>query len=224
VTSTATDTGSGRPLRRDAARNRERILAAAEEVFAERGLEVSLDDVARHAGVGVGTVYRRFPTKELLAEALFEEHLDRLTELVESGRDAEDSWDGLVSVLTAVCAMQATNQGLREIMLSSSYARDHVRRLRDRLTPAITEALARAKADGYLRADIVPADMILVELMVGAAAQYTRHVPDAWRRPLAIIIDGLRAHPDIGPLPVPPLGPDDMDTAMMSWRPPRRPG
>ena len=74
---------SDRPLRRDAERNRQRILQAAAEVFAERGLSATMDDIAEHASVGVGTVYRRFPDKELLIDALFEERMARMLEVAQ---------------------------------------------------------------------------------------------------------------------------------------------
>ena len=89
----------GRPLRRDAARNRERILAAAAELFTERGLQVTLDEVARRAGVGVGTVYRRFPDKEALTDALFEERITALVDLAQQALADPDEWAGLVSFL-----------------------------------------------------------------------------------------------------------------------------
>src|SRR5689334_3613864 len=92
-----------RPLRRDAERNRQAILRAAAEVFTTRGLGASLDDVARHAGVGVGTVYRRFPDKESLAEALFEERFEAMAALAEKALAEPDSWTGLVSFLEGVC-------------------------------------------------------------------------------------------------------------------------
>src|SRR5215468_12232436 len=88
-----------RPLRRDAERNRQLILRAASEVFTSRGLQASLDDVAQHAGVGVGTVYRRFPDKEALVEALFEERLDTMAGLAEQGLADPDPWAGLVFFL-----------------------------------------------------------------------------------------------------------------------------
>ena len=87
-----------RPLRRDAERNRQRILEAAAEVFTERGFAATLDDVARHAGVGVGTVYRRFPDKAALADALFDERIDALVTLAEQARDEPDAWAALVGV------------------------------------------------------------------------------------------------------------------------------
>ena len=96
-----------RPLRRDAERNRVRILKAAAEVFNERGLEVSLDEVARHAGVGVGTVYRRFPSKEELVEALFMERIDSIAALAEAAGEAADPWTGLVSFMEQMAEMLA---------------------------------------------------------------------------------------------------------------------
>src|SRR5581483_435879 len=88
-----------RPLRKDAERNRQRILRAAADVFTARGFEATLDDVAHHAGVGVGTVYRRFPNKEALAEALFHERLDGLVRLAERALAEPDAWQGLVRFL-----------------------------------------------------------------------------------------------------------------------------
>ena len=211
-----------RPLRRDAERNRQRILEAAAEVFADRGLDVSLDDIAKHAGLGVGTVYRRFPTKEELIESLFEDHVDMLAEMAESISYAENSWDGLVAVLTEVCAQQAGNQGLREILMSSTYGQGCSARARARLMPAIEKGLRRAQDDGYLRADIQPVDMVLIEFMIGGVSEYTKQSPDAWRRYLQIIIDGLRAGPDVATLETPALSSDELDSAMLCWRPSRR--
>jgi AcrR family transcriptional regulator len=219
------DRGEGaseRPLRRDAELNRQRILVAAAEVFATRGLDVSLDDVARHANLGVGTVYRRFPTKELLVEALFEEHLDALASMVERALDAENPWDGFVTALTEVCTLHANNRGLREILLSSAYGQGCASRARMRLEPAVDMGLRRAQDAGYLRADIGQVDMRMIEFMIGGVAQYTKHVPDAWRRYLDIVIDGLRARPDLAPPSVPALTDEQVDDAMTSWLPARR--
>src|ERR1700722_5589931 len=99
--------GQVRPLRRDAARNRQRVLKAASEVFTERGLDVSLDEVARHAGVGVGTVYRRFRTKEDLVEALFVERIEAVAALAEDAAEAPDPWSGLASFLGEAAAVLA---------------------------------------------------------------------------------------------------------------------
>jgi AcrR family transcriptional regulator len=211
-----------KPLRRDAERNRQRILAAAAEMFAARGLDVSLDDIAHHAELGVGTVYRRFPTKQLLVDALFEEHLETLAAVVEEAAAAENPWTGFVDALTEVCRLQASNRGMREVLLSSAYASECAATARDRLTPPIETALRRAQEAGYLRTDVGRIDLIMIEFMIGGVAQYSRHVPDAWRRYLQIVIDGLRARPDQGPLAQPSISEDEMDEAMMAWLPSRR--
>src|SRR3954467_15079526 len=116
--------GSNRPdaeprLRRDAERNRRRILAAAADAFAEGGLGVTMDEIARCAGVGVGTVYRRFPDKELLIEALFEERIDELVALAEAARDDPDPFAGIVRFFETFLAVQAADRGLKEVVLGT---------------------------------------------------------------------------------------------------------
>src|SRR6195952_3672740 len=113
-----------RPLRKDAARNRERILGAAGEVFAERGLDVTLDDIARHAGVGVGTVYRRFADKDQLIEALFDRRLEQITELAQQSLAADDAFAGLVGFMTSSLELQAADRGLRELAFTGRLGRE----------------------------------------------------------------------------------------------------
>src|ERR1700754_1434289 len=96
-----------RPLRKDAERNRQRILTAAGELFAERGLCVTLDDVAHHAGVGVGTVYRRFPDKAELIDALFAQRMQAMCEIAEEALEVPDPWDGLVFYFVHASKLQA---------------------------------------------------------------------------------------------------------------------
>ncbi|MGD0313070.1 MAG: helix-turn-helix domain-containing protein [Acidimicrobiales bacterium] len=182
----------GRPLRADAARNRERILTAAAEVFAERGLDATLDEIAHRAGVGVGTVYRRFPGKEELIEALFEQAVNELVDLAEAALAHEDSWDGLVWFLERAASMQATDRGLRDVVLHSGYGLERVAHARGCIVPIVTRLIERAQADGYLRPDLVPADVPIIELMVSTVATYTSGLaPDLWRRYLNIVLDGL---------------------------------
>jgi AcrR family transcriptional regulator len=184
----------GRPLRADAARNRERILTAASEVFAQRGLDATLDEIAHHAGVGVGTVYRRFAGKEELVEALFEQSVNELVDLAEAAVAYEDSWDGLVWFLGRATQMQADDRGLRDVVLHSGYGRERLAQARGCIVPVVTRLVERAQADGYLRPDLVPADVPIIELMVSTVATYTGDLaPDLWRRYLAIVIDGLAA-------------------------------
>ncbi len=208
----------GRLLRADAERNRQRILAAAAELFTERGLEPSLDDVARHAGVGVGTVYRRFPDKASLADALFDERIDALVALAEQARAEPDAWAALVSFLERSGEMLVTNRGLRQILMFAAEGHDRGICARDRMRPAIESLIERAQADGQVRADLRPTDVPMIEFMVAAAAEYAWQVrPTVWRRYLALILDALRPASASGrPLPEPELSPDEMAEVMHS--------
>src|SRR5246127_3821692 len=130
--------GTGeRPLRRDAERNRRRILAAA-AVFTERGLDATLDEVARAAGVGIGTVYRRFPDKEALVSELFRDRVDALVTAAEESCTAPDPWQGLVTYLEFVAAAMAGDLGLRQLMMFATYDRDQVCYARDQMRPIIS--------------------------------------------------------------------------------------
>lgn len=183
-----------RPLRADAARNRERILVAAGEVFAERGLEATLDDIAHHAGLGVGTVYRRFPGKEELIEALFEQAIHEVVVLAEKAEAMGDSWEGLVWFLERATEMQAEDLGLRDVVLHSGHGRERVALARDNIVPVVTRMVERAQKDGHLRKDFEPTDVPIIELMLSSVSAYTNSAaPDLWRRYLAIVLDGLAA-------------------------------
>jgi AcrR family transcriptional regulator len=213
-----------RPLRKDAERNRLRILEAAREVFAERGLTASLDDIAHHAEVGVGTVYRRFPDKEALIDALFEQRMEDFGRVAESALAHENAWDGLVYFLEHAVGMQAADRGLKELLLSTGRGQERVAAVRDRIAPLVGQVVDRAKAEGTLRADIVQFDVPMINVMVGTIADASRDIsPDLWRRYLALMLDGLRAEgPRPDTLPVPPLGQDETDRAMANWKPPKR--
>jgi AcrR family transcriptional regulator len=212
-----------RTLRRDAERNRQRILQAAAEVFTTRGLQASLDDVARHAGVGVGTVYRRFPDKESLAEALFEDRIEAMVALAEKALAEPDSWAGLMLFLEGACARLATDRGLHEILMFSAYGRDRIDRHRLRMRSLVTRLVQRAQQDGHLRSDLRSTDVLFIERMVSAAARYAEPVrPEIWRRYLALITDALRPErTDTTPLPEPALRASEMLAAMRSI--PQRP-
>jgi AcrR family transcriptional regulator len=206
-----------RPLRRDAERNRQRILAAAREVFAERGLGATLDDVAHRAGLGVGTVYRRFADKAELVDALFEQRVDDLAVLAEEAADEADSWDGLVGFVRRACELMAADHGLRDVVLGTTFGRLGVSSARERLDPAVQVLVRRAQDDGHLRADLRAVDVPLLHLMIGSVVEYTNHVrPGTWRRYLSLILDGLRARPDATALPE-ALEQDQLDEAMRTW-------
>jgi AcrR family transcriptional regulator len=212
------DRPRARRLRRDAERNRQRVLRAAAEVFTQRGLEATLDDVADHAGLGVGTVYRRFPNKESLAEALFEERIDALVAIADRSLTDPDSWHGLVSFLEQAGAILARDLGLRQILMFATYGRDRVAYARERLLPRVTRLVERAQRDGKLRADIRPTDVPLIEFMIASASDYAGGVrPGIWRRYLALILDGLRPSREAATtLPEAALSADEMAQAMRS--------
>jgi AcrR family transcriptional regulator len=185
---------AARPLRRDAERNRRRILEAAAQAFAERGLGITMDDIAEYADVGVGTVYRRFPNKQALIEALFEERMAELVAIAESAVREDDPWEALIGFIERAQVMQVENRGLKELMLDTPDGCDRVAGVRRRLVPLIERLVAHARASGELRPDVDPSDLMLIRAMLGAAADVARDVePEAWRRMLAIVVDGLRA-------------------------------
>src|SRR5512146_185090 len=180
------DDADVRPLRRDAELNKQRILAAAAQVFTERGLDASLDEVARAARVGIGTVYRRFPDKESLIRALFRERIDALVTVAEQCCTAADPWQGLVSYLEFAAAAMADDLALRQLMMFGTYDREQVCYARDRMRPVITRLVRRAQASGDLRADFEATDVKMIAFMLGSVAEYAAAVtPQVWRRYLA---------------------------------------
>jgi AcrR family transcriptional regulator len=213
-----------RPLRADAARNRARILAAATEVFAERGIDVTLDDIAAHAGLGVGTVYRRFADREALIEALFDE---RMQVKIERMRTAlvvppEDAWDALVELLRQICEDFGRDRGMRQVMLSSLHGHEQVARCRDEMRLLVEQLVDRAKATGRMRADFQASDIPMIFLMIGTIVDFSAPVaPDLWRRYFNMLVDGMRASSPCGSSTVepPPLGHDELISAMGCWRP-----
>jgi AcrR family transcriptional regulator len=210
-----------RPLRRDAERNRQRILAVAREAFAEDGLAVTLDEIARRAGLGVGTVYRRFPDKEQLIDALFEEGIGRMVALAEEALRNDDAWAGLVGFLEAATEAHAEDRGLKEVALSGAHGLERVARARQLMFPLVTRLVRRAQEQGTLRPDVEPTDLPLMQLMLGSLSECTRDVdPDAWRRYLGILTDGLRTRRD-GPTPLAHSGlePEQVQRTMRCWRP-----
>jgi len=209
--------GTGeRPLRRDAERNRQRILAAAAEVFSERGLDATLDEVARVAGVGVGTVYRRFPDKESLVQELFKDRIDALVTVAEHACTAADPWAGMVSYLEFAVSAMAEDLGLRQMMTFATYGRDQVCYARERMRPVISRLVQRAQDSGDVRDDFESTDVKLIVFMLASVAEYAAAVrPDIWRRYLALLLDGLRPSREAtSELPVPAPDPLEIEAVM----------
>jgi AcrR family transcriptional regulator len=194
-----------RPLRRDARENRERILEAARGAFAELGIDASVEEIACRAGVGIGTLYRRFPTKDSLIDAIFQEHLEYMAAAAVQALDATDAWGGVLEYLTHVVERQAADRGLSEIVGAHLRTEHLVARGRARLRPLVERLIVRAQEAGKLRSDVVYEDISVLLWTTGRVVDATREVaPEFWQRYLALLVDGLRA-PDASCLPQPPL-------------------
>ena len=215
-----TFTDTEKPLRKDAERNRRRILDAARELFAQRGLGVTLNDIAHHAGVGVGTVYRRFPDKRELIESLFEESIGQIEALMQQALDDPDPWRGLVTFLERTSAMQSADRGLKDLITDPSAGTERIARIRGRMLPLTEQLFERARAAGRLRDDLAAHDIPLLQLMMAAVIDAARDAdPELWRRYMAILVRGLATQPDEQPpLPVPAPGDAVVDTVMSSYR------
>lgn len=193
---------ASRPLRTDAARNRALLLAAAADEFAERGLDASVADIARRAGVGKGTVFRHFPTKDDLIAAIVLDRISALSALGQQLLGAPDPGGALLEFLTA--AAQQRQQRDLSFLQGASELSAEVTEVRTHLYEIIGALVGRAREHGVIRPDITGADVILLMCAPNYVAGYAPGAPpDLWRRYLAIIFDGLRpeaAHP----LPQPP--------------------
>ncbi|MFW0797693.1 helix-turn-helix domain-containing protein [Gordonia sp. CPCC 205515] len=186
---------AGRPkLRADAERNRLRILEAARELFAERGLDVTLDDVASHAGVGVGTVYRRFANRDELIVGVLTEHLARVAEAARGALDSPDPWQAVVDLLTLMASSMATDRGLAAVIMQIDHSHPDIEATKAVLTTQLTQVYERAKAAGVLRPELASTDFFGVLTMLAAIGEKTEPiVPGAWQRYLELILDGIRA-------------------------------
>jgi AcrR family transcriptional regulator len=182
-----------RPLRRDAERNRRRILDAARVVFAERGLRASHDDIAHEAGVGVGTVYRRFPDKEELIDALFEARIEEIAAVARAAAGHPDPREALVTFLIRMQEMQSEDRGLKEIVLGGARGTERAVAARSLIAPLVAEVLQRAKNANVVRTDIELTDLPLIQLAIGTIAESSRDIaPEVWRRMMTLVLDGLR--------------------------------
>ena len=185
---------TARPLRRDAEENRQRLLTAAGELFAQRGLDVTLNDIAHHAGVGVGTAYRRFANKEEVIDALFEQRLDEVADVATQALDDPDAWHGLTTFLERSLRMQLDDRGLTQLLNNPQLSQHRINQARDRIAPLVNAIVDRAKTQGVLRPDAEGTDAIFIQVALTAVMDSTREVePTLYRRYLTIFLDGMRA-------------------------------
>jgi AcrR family transcriptional regulator len=196
----------GRPLRADAARNRTLILDAARAAFADGGLDVGVEEIARRAGVGKGTLYRRFPTKEALVRAIFDEILAEFARMADQAGERADAWDAFAGFLAAAARMQASNQGFYDVVAQRLGGSALTEEQRRRFLDVAAGPLERAQADGCVRADLVAEDIQLMLRMLGATTRPApdgRPMDDHWPRYLGLLLDAVR--PDSAtPLPADP--------------------
>jgi len=191
---THTDPGI-RQLRADARRNRERILEAAKEVFGEQGADAQMDDVARRAGVGVGTVYRHFPNKDVLMGELVTQKFASITEQARKALEKEDAWEGLCDVINWSAEEMARNGALREALRDASVAYDYAEPARQELQAVTDKLVKRAQRQGELRKDFRAEEMSMLIGGVCASMGAPQSAGLDWRRHLEIVLDGLRAQP-----------------------------
>jgi AcrR family transcriptional regulator len=192
----ATKAKSERPLRADAERNRRRILDAAADVFAERGLQVSLDEVAERAGVGVGTVYRRFPDRETLVDALFQTRVEEFIGIAKEAAADPDPWAGLTRFIERGAEFHGRNRAVKELMFSAPGGRDWVDQVRARIRPIVGRMVKAAQEQGRLRPDLHTLDVPMITLMLSSAMEFSGVENESWRRLVGIVVDGLEANRD----------------------------
>jgi AcrR family transcriptional regulator len=210
-------------LRRDAERNRERILAAARKLIAERGLGVGYEEIAREADVGVGTVYRRFPTRDGLYHELFYDRVDVVVGILEEALAVGDPWEGLCQFMRRDFELQSSDRGLREFMLGRADSTELGRRSRERIQPLVAELVERAHTAGRLRADVGESDIALILAMLGGLMDASVHVePELWRRYLAMVLDGIQRGDRSEEIPGKPPGQPELERILAAWVPPRR--
>jgi len=198
------DGTAGQPLRSDAERNRERITVAARKVFARDGLGASMASVAREAGVGIATMFRRFPTKEELVDAVFIDRMDAYADAVAVALEDPDPWNGFVGYIETACAMQAADSGFADVLITTFPTAKALERRRNEAYEGMVELIGRAKATGRLREDFDSSDLVLLHMANAGVVNATGDAaPDAWRRVVALIIQSLEA-PARGPLPASP--------------------
>jgi AcrR family transcriptional regulator len=193
-----------RRLRADAARNRAAIVAVAREVFAEQGLAAPLEAIAARAGVGIATLYRRFPTREKLVAAALTEKVAEYAEAAEHALTAADPWDGFAGFVQRICELQAGDRGLSDLLSMTLSADEQVEQLRRAANDRVVTLIERAKADGALRADFAGEDLVLLLIATAAVMHVTQaDAPGAWRRFVALALDAFRRQ-DSPDLPDPP--------------------
>lgn len=209
--------------RRDARRNRDLLVEAAHAVFGEQGLDAPLDVIARRAGVGNATLYRHFPTRAALVDAVFHDQLTDTMAAGERARSAPHAWTGLRDYLGAVFTTLAADRGTNDLMTTRLPDVEVLRSVHAHNRRTVELLLDRARAEGTVRADVTAEDLLFALAALGRAVPplTAATTPDAWRRPLALFLDGLRATPAADPLPGAALTESELDGVLAAMGPHR---
>ena len=175
-------------------------------MFAERGLSAPLEEIASRAGVGVATLYRRFPTRADLAAAAFERNISRYTQAVDRALTSPRAGDGFATLVFELCELQAADAGLRDLLTTAFPASSAVEQRTNETVEKVKTLIERAQDEGSLRADVVVADIVVMLLANAGVLRVTgASAPDAWRRFAALMVAAFRATPDA---PLPPAPPE----------------
>jgi AcrR family transcriptional regulator len=211
------DPAAPRRLRSDARRNRDAILSAARQLFCDQGVEAPLEEIARRAGVGIATLYRRFPSRVELLDAVLADTLQAHIDAATRALAMDDPWEGFCYFLEETCRLQASDRGLNDAMGMRFPRTPALEAARRRLFDLGGQLIARAQQAGRLRPDLTHEDLAFVAWANARILQASRAAgaPDAWRRHLGFLLDGFRAE-RASPIPQPPLSPRQVYRAMLT--------
>ncbi|MEV8533215.1 helix-turn-helix domain-containing protein [Streptomyces sp. NPDC051211] len=212
------------PVRRDARRNRELLLAAARKAFAAQGLDAPLDEIARRAGVGNATLYRHFPTRAALIDAVFQDALQGTVAAGEEARTSADAWEGLARYLEAVFMLLAADRGINDLMTTPVEGVTSLDAVHVHNHQTMALLVDRAQRDGAMRPDVTVEDLLMSLATLGRSVPSLEAAgpPHAWRRQLALFLDGLRAETrPTSALPAPGLTAEQLADILLDLGPHR---
>ena len=197
--------------RADATRNRQRIITAARELLVASGLDVSVRQIAGRAGLGLGTLYRHFPTRDDLVDAVLEDAFEEYVAIAERALREPDAWTAFTRFVEEALEMGSRNRALKDVLETRAHGRERARAVRRRIRPLLARLVTRAQEQGALRADFSPQDLPVLFWSSDRVIELAGDVaPDLWRRQLGFVLDGLRAEA-AHPLPAPALRQAQLD-------------
>jgi AcrR family transcriptional regulator len=202
-----------KPVRRDVKRNHERIVSSARVLFARSGLEVSVETISRDAGVGIGTLYRHFATKDALIDAVLEDAFQEYLALARDAAELPDAWNGLCRFFERAFELHAANRGLKDAVATRAHGLRGTAAMRRRLRPLLLQLVEGAQEQGTLRQDFTPEDVSLILWAGHGVIDCSDGVaPEIWKRYLGFTFDGMRSKAAT-PLPCPSLTANETNRA-----------